>query len=197
MTRQTRTIVFGITCIVAIALPIAYVAFTRRAAPASASTAYVPLTRIKPGERGVLFRSTVPDESFGKVAFVPLAHPESRWLLSNLACDRVYFQHGRGVCEALDSTLLPPYAVFVFDDRFVPGEKRPLAGVPSRARISPDGRYAALTVFQSGHSYAETGFSTATTIHDAATAGRWRTSRCSRSRVRVRSSARLTSTFGA
>jgi hypothetical protein len=73
------------------------------------------------------------------------------------------------VCEAIEGSLIPPYVFFVFDDRFMTGVRRPLAGVPSRARISPDGRRAALTVFQSGHSYAEGGFSTATTIHDAAT----------------------------
>ncbi len=81
----------------------------------------------------------------------------------------MYFQQGRGVCEFLESTLVPPYAVFVFDDRFVAGSKRPLSGVPSRARVSPDGRRAALTVFETGHSYAAGGFSTRTTILDTAT----------------------------
>jgi hypothetical protein len=65
--------------------------------------------------------------------------------------------------------LIPPYVMFVFDDRFRAGTKRPLTGVPNRARISPDGRRAAITVFESGHSYAEGGFSTRTTIVDTAT----------------------------
>jgi Tol biopolymer transport system component len=33
-------------------------------------------------------------------------------------------------------------------------------------RVSPDGRFAAATVFESGHSYAERGFSTRTTLYD-------------------------------
>ena len=42
-----------------------------------------------------------------------------------------------------------------------------LAGVPSRTRISPDGRYGAVTSFVTGHSYADVGqFSTAATIID-------------------------------
>ena len=42
-----------------------------------------------------------------------------------------------------------------------------LSGVPSRARISPDGRYGASTTFVSGHSYAKPGkFSTQTTLFD-------------------------------
>jgi Tol biopolymer transport system component len=41
--------------------------------------------------------------------------------------------------------------------------------VPSRARVSPDGRYGAVTLFVSGHSYATAGsFSTQTTIIDLA-----------------------------
>ena len=42
-------------------------------------------------------------------------------------------------------------------------------GVPSRARVSPDGRYGAVTFFVYGHSYATPGsFSTQTTIIDLA-----------------------------
>jgi Tol biopolymer transport system component len=42
-----------------------------------------------------------------------------------------------------------------------------LEGIPSRARISPDGRYGSVTMFVTGHSYAVAGaFSTATTIID-------------------------------
>ena len=45
-----------------------------------------------------------------------------------------------------------------------------VGGVPSRARVSPDGRYGATTVFVTGHSYASTGaFSTETLIIDLAT----------------------------
>jgi hypothetical protein len=127
------------------------------------------LDRLGPDRQGVLFRSTVPDASFGKVAFVPLDRLDGPWSVSDLACDRVYFQRGHGVCEAIDSAFVPPYAMYIFDDRFRAGTKRPLSGVPNRARISPDGRRAAITVFESGHSYAEGGFSTRTTIVDTAT----------------------------
>ena len=44
-----------------------------------------------------------------------------------------------------------------------------LAGTPSRARMSPDGNYAAVTNFLSGHSYSDASFSTATTVIDTAT----------------------------
>jgi hypothetical protein len=41
-----------------------------------------------------------------------------------------------------------------------------LTGVPSRVRVSPDGRRAGITVFEEGHSYAEHGYSTRTTLID-------------------------------
>jgi hypothetical protein len=163
-----RTIIFTIVCLGAVALPLAYMSL-ERATPAAPGRERAVLERLQPGQRGILFRSTVPDDTFGKVAFVPVEHPDGPWSVTNISCDRVYFQRGRGVCEALDGSFIPPYVFFVFDEQFTIGVKRPLAGVPSRARISPDGRRAALTVFQSGHSYAEGGFSTATTIHNAAT----------------------------
>jgi hypothetical protein len=44
-----------------------------------------------------------------------------------------------------------------------------LGGYPSRARVSPDGRYAAFTVFVTGHAYSTDGrFSTRTVLIDVA-----------------------------
>jgi Tol biopolymer transport system component len=48
-----------------------------------------------------------------------------------------------------------------------------VTGIPSRARVSPDGRYGAVTLFVSGHAYADPGsFSTQTTLIDLATGSR-------------------------
>jgi hypothetical protein len=169
MKPDRRNVIFTAVCVIAVALPIVNWSLRRSSAPATASFEQAVFDRLPPGEPGILFRSTVPDASFGKVAWVPFERPDGPWSVSGISCDRVYFQRGHGVCEAIEGSLIPPYVYFVFDERFTIGTKRPLGGVPSRARISPDGRRAALTVFQSGHSYAQGGFSTATTIHDAAT----------------------------
>lgn len=170
MTPGGRRIVFALVCLAAVALSAYYALFARRTPPGlntpPGPSTHAMLDRLAPEQRGILFRSTVPDSTFGKVAFVASDQPDGPWAVTSLACDRVYFQRGRGVCELIDSTLVPPYAMFVFDDRFRPGTKRPLTGVPNRARISPDGRRAAITVFETGHSYAEGGFSTRTTIVD-------------------------------
>ncbi|MCA1656636.1 MAG: hypothetical protein LC713_02830 [Actinobacteria bacterium] len=54
-----------------------------------------------------------------------------------------------------------------FDSRFVVRHERTVPGLPSRARVSPDGRYGATTGFVSGDSYADpSAFSTRTTIFD-------------------------------
>jgi hypothetical protein len=173
MTQTGRRVIFVLLCLTAVAVSASYALFARRTPPTleapTASTARPTLDRLEPDRRGILFRSTVPDTTFGRVAFVPGDRPDGPWMLTALSCDRVYFQRGRGVCELIDSALVPPYAMFVFDDRFQPGQKQPLTGVPNRARISPDGRRAAITVFETGHSYAEGGFSTRTTIVDTAT----------------------------
>jgi len=61
----------------------------------------------------------------------------------------------------------PPieYAM-VFGPDFRVTHEIPLDGLPSRTRVSPDGRYGAATVFVTGHSYSEDGFSTNTTLID-------------------------------
>ena len=57
--------------------------------------------------------------------------------------------------------------VTIVDRRFRPLGGVTLQGVPSRARVSPDGRYGSVTFFVYGHSYATPGnFSTQTTIID-------------------------------
>jgi hypothetical protein len=83
------------------------------------------------------------------------------------SCARVAFGAGKGLC--LDS-LGTSMAVNVLDDRLHAVHRLELAGVPSRARISPDGRWGGVTAFVVGHAYAAPGtFSTAATIIDLET----------------------------
>src|SRR5262249_58425089 len=55
------------------------------------------------------------------------------------------------------------------DEHFHPLFDVRTPGIPSRARISPDGRLAAFTVFVTGHSYGSPELSTATLIVDLTT----------------------------
>lgn len=98
-----------------------------------------------------------------RVALAPLESPDGRRFVTPLTCVRVHAATSRGLC--LTSTGTSGQAL-VFDDRFEVRHTLALTGPPSRARVSRDGRLGAVTVFESGHSYAEQGFSTRTTILD-------------------------------
>ncbi len=82
-----------------------------------------------------------------------------------LACERVYYAAGEGICMGVAPSGVD-YTATIFDSRLRPRETISLTGFPSRARVSSDGRYGAMTVFVSGDSYLESPseFSTRTTI---------------------------------
>ena len=115
--------------------------------------------------RAVLFRHTGLDESFGVASVQPLDGTAGGRRATPLRCDRVDFAGERGVCLTTDR-FYTTHAIMVFDGAFEPLHRLPLHGVPSRVRLAPDGRLAAVTVFVSGHSYLDEGFSTETSIVD-------------------------------
>jgi hypothetical protein len=130
-----------------------------------------------------MIRSLIADDTHGKVAVVPLSAPAGPdaqaaravaphvRLMTTLSCERVFYAAGRGVCLTLGAEgMRTTYAAEFFDASFQITGRAALTGVPSRVRLSPDGRLAGVTVFEQGHSYAEQGFSTRTTIFDAASA---------------------------
>jgi hypothetical protein len=85
----------------------------------------------------------------------------------DLACERVYYAGGRGICMGVAPSGVD-YEATVFDSKFQSLHTLTLLGLPSRARVSADGRYGAMTVFVAGDSYlsSPTAFSTRTTILD-------------------------------
>jgi hypothetical protein len=86
-----------------------------------------------------------------------------------LDCERVYFAAGRGLCLSTAGTD-SGYQARIFDSSLGTLYTLPLAGVPSRARVSADGRYGAMTAFVNGHAYLENGgYSTVTSIVDMRT----------------------------
>lgn len=125
-------------------------------------------TRV-PAREAVVFRSLDRDDPtrYGRIAWAPTGDPVGRRSVGGLACERVHFEAGRGICLSKTGGLGTAVEVRILDDRFRPRHQLRLNGVPSRARVSPDGRYGTVTAFVSGHSYAEAGkFSTQTTLID-------------------------------
>ena len=115
----------------------------------------------------LLFRSTNPDSSHGRVMLAPLEGPEANRKTTPITGELVYFAGGCGVTLMADRGVHTTYSAALFHSDFQMKPPFPLAGIPSRARVSTDGRYVAITVFVSGHSYAGTNFSTATTLIDS------------------------------
>jgi uncharacterized repeat protein (TIGR01451 family) len=86
--------------------------------------------------------------------------------MAPLRCLRIHYAAGRGLCLAEGDGLPGTFAAYILDANMQQTGKVRLGGVPSRTRVSPDGRYGATTTFVAGHSYAQDGFSTETLLLD-------------------------------
>lgn len=116
----------------------------------------------------IVFRSTALGPTYGKVAMVPLSAPGGPRAVSGTDCERVYAAAHRVLCLAADRGIVTTYTATVLDDAFAQVRPLKLSGIASRARLSPDGRYAATTTFVTGHTYASTSFVTQTLVSDVA-----------------------------
>ena len=164
-----RVLTFVVLCAAAVVVAASYAvsAVRRNSAPIDPATEPV-LTRLAAlPERPYLMASSMYRDSFRKLVLVPLSAPSGAAYETALECDRAYFAGNRGVClTRQDQLLTTRYYAYIFDDAFRPLHKIRLTGLPSRTRLTADGRRAAITVFEQGHSYAEHGFSTRTSIID-------------------------------
>jgi len=167
---RRRVAIFAILCVACLAITSASVVLSRLRAnavaveepsePAAAPSAIEALTT----QSHLVFLQTQGD-SYRRVGLMGLEATDGPRSLTPLRCQRVHMAAGRGLCLGLTSR----GGALTFDDRFEIQHKLTVNGVPSRARVSPDGRYGAMTVFVRGHSYAGGDFSTQTTIVDMAT----------------------------
>ncbi|HYH91225.1 MAG TPA: hypothetical protein VEX67_18475 [Solirubrobacteraceae bacterium] len=118
----------------------------------------------------VVFRSLDPDVGeghLGELTSTPAAAPGRTRRPSGRLCERVYASATGGICIARTRSLLGAFEAQVLAADGRVRHKVDLAGIPSRARVSADGRYGATTTFVTGHSYAAAGeFSTQTLLID-------------------------------
>ena len=119
--------------------------------------------------RRFLVRHTGLDRSHGFLAVETDVLGERTREATPLMCHRAHFAAGHGSCLMVEREFFTTYTAVLFDAAFRPRHSVPLNGIPSRTRVSPDGRHAAITVFVSGHSYADSLFSTETSIVDTET----------------------------
>lgn len=136
--------------------------------PSETTTDARPRLAALPADTELMVRAVDPDDPRlnGRV-FVVRNGKVQRQAGGDLACERVYFAAGRGICMGVADSGVD-YVATTFDAERRPEHTIRLTGLPSRARISSDGRYGAMTVFVSGHAYLGSGggFSTTTTIVD-------------------------------
>lgn len=172
MTSGRRVLLLAGVCAVAVVIAVAAIVAARREQAAERAAAEPVPTILGDGitleDSGpsLLFESTALSDAYGQVGLVPLGAPGGTRAVVDLACERVDYRAGVGVCLQADRGFVTTYRALVFDERFETQHDIGLAGSPSRVRISPSGTLAGSTVFISGHSYADAGFSTQTLLLD-------------------------------
>lgn len=104
------------------------------------------------------------------LATVPATDPAAGRTASGVKCQRFYAAAGTGVClQSTPGALAQNNRALILDADLKTERSFPLAGTPSRARVSPSGHLAAWTVFVGGESYGAAFFSTRTAILDTRT----------------------------
>lgn len=120
------------------------------------------MTSIEPGT--ILFRQTGGGMQHGFVASVSIDDPGGPRAVSETSCDRLDANSAGIVCLRSDLGIATSFETVFLDGGLGEIDRRPLAGVPSRVRLSPDGGLVATTAFVTGHAYAESEFSTVTVV---------------------------------
>ncbi|MFJ3921940.1 TolB family protein [Streptomyces sp. NPDC090022] len=122
------------------------------------------------GGRRIVFRNMAWGPHRDELATVPADRPDGPRTASGVSCLRFHAAAGTGVClQAGGGGVQDAYRAVVLDAGLKEVSARDLAGIPTRARVSPGGHLAAWTVFVGGDSYAGTDFSTRTSVLDLRT----------------------------
>ena len=145
-----------------------------RHASAVAAGATAPATAALPlgGGPRILYVSTAIGADYEHLAEVPANEPAATPALGSPSCERTYAAAETLVCLRAEGSLVATqYAEVYRDTDGTPQliRKVQLPGIPSRTRVSADGRMVAWTVFVSGDSYNGPQFSTRTGVLDTRT----------------------------
>ncbi|MFJ3419091.1 TolB family protein [Streptomyces sp. NPDC086082] len=118
----------------------------------------------------MVFRNMAWGPHRDELTTVPAATPAGPRTASGLKCLRFYAASGTGVClQAVHGTVTDTYRALILDAHLKETARYDVPGIPSRARVSPTGHFAAWTAFVGGDSYAGTNFSTRAAIVDTRT----------------------------
>jgi hypothetical protein len=172
--KNRRVFAFATISILCVLVAVAYGVHASRRTSGELGGMNIPFTD-DPAQLGaisgvdrVMFRTTAVAQAHGRLVATPLAKPGGQRYLTALECERVDIGGDTGVCLTADRGFVATYGATIFDSDLRARHKLSLQGIPSRTRVSPDGKLAAITTFVSGHSYAGGDFSTRTVIVDTA-----------------------------
>ncbi|MEU1616365.1 TolB-like translocation protein [Streptomyces sp. NPDC005722] len=125
---------------------------------------------LAPDAPRMVFRNMAWGPHRDELATVPAGSPGAARTASDVKCLRFHAAAGTGIClQSVKGAVQDSYRAVVLDARLHELRSFPLAGIPTRARVSPSGRMVAWTVFVGGDSYAGTNFSTRTSVLDTRT----------------------------
>jgi hypothetical protein len=163
MRNRTRLILLTAVAVVCVGAAVAYVGIslgsepsdeasgTRVVGPATLGLGATPIrttdaSSIDSGD--LLFVSMIPDRSASSLAVVSLSDLAGTRAIAGLRCERASYAGGRGICLSRHGGEEAESEVEIFDSKFHVGRRFEVEGAPSRAGVSPDGRYAAVTTFE-------------------------------------------------
>jgi hypothetical protein len=163
MDRRSKKILGAIVALCVVAA-LAYVAVAALG-PSETTTEARPRAAALLADTDLMVRAVDPKEPTLNGRVYELEDGHLRKEPGDLACERVYYAAGRGICMGVAPSGVE-YTASIFDSKLRRLHTITLTGLPSRARVSSDGRYGAMTVFVTGDSYlgSSTAFSTRTTI---------------------------------
>ena len=162
MSRRGVILIGLVVVCVAVAVGVVLVSASKDPATTQDTTTATAL----PNPPYMVFRSLdrKDPKTYGRIAVVPLDDLDGPRELGGLTCERVYFQGQRGICMALSDDFPPTYKAVLLGPDLKPTGSVAVNGIPSRARVSPNGRLV------SGDSYTSLGvFSTRAMIIDMVT----------------------------
>jgi hypothetical protein len=179
ISRQRRQNIFVWVVLGCIALAVGYTSWVIRRGEASANPGRAqgtPLPIAQPDELQAIQKNphllfvNMEQPDIGQVGLAGLDPASSQRAQIGLTCERIHYAASNGICLMYDSSgPVALVSVTLFGPDFKLRHQFTIEGILSRARVSPDGKYAAFTVFVTGHSYDDPNMSTATVLLDTAT----------------------------
>lgn len=162
---KVRWIILALIAVIALgaASVYTYQAYDRYKNRTTGASAAAVSDESLPVENRIVFRNTATGTGYGKLAAVSLDDPQGERSLAQTACDRADAAAGIISCMRTVRGVPTTFETDVLDASGDLIETQPLAGLPSRTRVS-DGGLVATTSFVTGHSYATDSFSTETVI---------------------------------